>query len=103
MSQVGQRPRVSLPVDNDRKFRHLSRLIVQGNSSLTERGLFIAVEALLLWRDPAKTGGVFAGITLLYLLLEWSRFSLLTLIANVLLFLVVLTFLWNNLAQFINK
>ncbi|DBB08060.1 TPA: hypothetical protein ACH3X3_008263 [Trebouxia sp. C0006] len=103
MSQVGQRQRVSLPVDNDRKFRHLSGLIVQGNSGLAERGTFIAVEALLLWRDPAKTGGVFAGITLLYLLLEWSRFSLLTLIANVLLFLVVLTFLWNNLAQFINK
>ncbi len=102
MSQVGQRQRVSLPVDNDRKFRHLSGLIVQGTASLS-LDFSIAVEALLLWRDPAKTGGVFAGITLLYLLLEWSRFSLLTLIANVLLFLVVLTFLWNNLAQFINK
>ena len=103
MSQVGQRQRVSLPVDNDRKFRLTGQPCKAAISSLTEPGFFVAVEALLLWRDPAKTGGVFAGITLLYLLLEWSRFSLLTLIANVLLFLVVLTFLWNNLAQFINK
>ena len=62
-----------------------------------------AVEGLLLWRDPVKTGGVFAGITLVYLLLEWSHYSLLTVIARVGLFAVVGSFLWNNLAQFINK
>ena len=102
MSQVGQRQRVSLPVDNDSKFR-LTGQPCKATAASLSLVFFVAVEALLLWRDPAKTGGVFAGITLLYLLLEWSRFSLLTLIANVLLFLVVLTFLWNNLAQFINK
>lgn len=78
MSQVGQRQRLNLPVDNN-------------------------LEALLLWRDPAKTGSVFAAITILYLLLEWSHFSLLTLIANTLGIAVAAAFLWNNLAQFINK
>lgn len=66
-------------------------------------GVLAAVEALLLWRDPAKTGSVFAAITILYLLLEWSHFSLLTLIANTLGIAVAAAFLWNNLAQFINK
>jgi hypothetical protein len=41
MSQVGQRQRVSLPVDNDRKIHRILGLIVQGNSSLTERVLFL--------------------------------------------------------------
>jgi len=79
MSQsYGSRQRVSLPVHND-------------------------LEDLLLWRDPRKTGAVFGGFTLVYLLLEWSNYSLLTLVANVLLAGVSVTFLWNNLAQFLNK
>lgn len=61
------------------------------------------LEDLLLWRDPSKTGAVFGGFTVLYLLLEWSNYSLLTLVANVLLVGVSITFLWNNLAQFLNK
>lgn len=61
------------------------------------------LEALLLWRDPIKTGIVFTAISLVYILLEWTRYSLLTLIARVGLFAVVSSFLWNNVAQFINK
>ena len=62
-----------------------------------------AVEDLLLWRDPKKSGVVFAGISLLYILLEWTGLSLLTIIANSLLVLVSLSFLWNNIASFAGR
>ena len=62
-----------------------------------------AVEDLLMWRDPKKSGLVFAGVTLGYLLLEWSHYSLLTIIANVLLIAVTVSFLWNNIAGFTGR
>lgn len=62
-----------------------------------------AVEDLLLWRDPKKSGVVFAGISLLYILLEWTGLSLLTIIANSLLVLVSLSFLWNNIVSFAGR
>lgn len=62
-----------------------------------------AVEDLLLWRDPKKSGIVFAGATLAYLLLEWSHFSLLSIIANTLLIAVSVAFLWNNIANFTGR
>ena len=40
MSQVGQRQRVSLPVDNDRKFRLTGQPCKAAISSLTEPGFF---------------------------------------------------------------
>lgn len=61
------------------------------------------VEDLLLWRDPKKSGIVFAGATLAYLLLEWSHFSLLSIIANTLLIAVSVAFLWNNIANFTGR
>jgi hypothetical protein len=64
---------------------------------------FCAVEDLLLWRDPKKSGVVFAGATLAYLLLEWSHFSLLSIIANTLLIAVSVAFLWNNIANFTGR
>ncbi|KAL3161281.1 hypothetical protein ABBQ38_009637 [Trebouxia sp. C0009 RCD-2024] len=78
MSQAGQRQRLSLPVDNQ-------------------------LEDLLMWRDPVRTGGIFGVVTLVYLLLEWSNYSLLSLIANGLLVLVCIAFLWSNGASFLNK
>ena len=62
-----------------------------------------AVENLLLWRDPKKSGIVVAGATLAYLLLEWSHFSLLSIIANTLLVAVSVAFLWNNVANFTGR
>jgi riboflavin kinase len=61
------------------------------------------VERLLLWRDPKQSGAVFGTATLGYLILEWSNWSLLSLVAYVLLLAVAVTFLWNNLASFTNR
>jgi riboflavin kinase len=71
--------RISLPVGNDE------------------------VERLLLWRDVRKSGVVLAGITLIYILLEWSNLSLLWIVSNSLLAIVTLTFLWGTVASFTNK
>jgi len=61
------------------------------------------VEALLLWRDPIKSGAVLAGITAVYIILQWSHISLLTITANTLLVTVIVAFLWNNVASFTNR
>ena len=102
MSQVGQRQRLSLPVDNESELQCCSSLT--GPLPLCLSNVpDVAVENLLLWRDPIKTGGVFGVITLVYLLLEWTHFSLLRLVANTLLGVVCIAFLWSNGAQFLNK
>lgn len=61
------------------------------------------VEGLLLWRDVRKSGVVLAGITLAYILLEWSNLSLLKIVSHSLLAVVTLSFLWSNIANFTNK
>lgn len=61
------------------------------------------VENVLLWRDAKVSGSVFVASTLLYLLLEWSGLSLLTIVSNTLLGLVSIAFLWNNVANFTGK
>lgn len=62
----------------------------------------IAVEDLLLWRDVQRSAIVFVSITVAYGILEWSNFSLLKIISNTLLFTVVITFLWSNVASYTN-
>ena len=57
----------------------------------------------MLWRDVRVSGGVFVGLTLLYLLLEWSGLSLLTIISNTLLALISIAFIWSNVAKFTGK
>jgi len=64
---------------------------------------FGAVESILLWRDPRKSGAILGGATLAYLLLEWSSFSLLSVVANTLLIAVSAAFLWNNIANFTGR
>ena len=44
-----------------------------------------------------------AGITLAYLLLEWSHLSLLRIVSHTLLAVVTVSFLWNNIASFTNR
>ena len=56
------------------------------------------MEDLLLWRDVRKSAIVFVGITLLYILLEWSHLSLLRIVSHTLLAIVTVSFLWNNIA-----
>jgi hypothetical protein len=65
--------------------------------------IIFAVEGLLLWRDVRKSGVVLAGITLVYILLEWSNLSLLRIVSHSLLAVVTLSFLWSNIANFTNK
>lgn len=62
-----------------------------------------AVENVLLWRDIRITGAIFTAGTILYFLLEWSGYSLLTLVSNTLLAALALAFLWNNVARFTGK
>ena len=62
-----------------------------------------AVEDTLLWRDVKVSAAVFVGLTGLYLLLEWSGLSLLTIISNTLLAVISIAFLWNNVANFTGK
>lgn len=61
------------------------------------------VEALLLWRDPKKSGAVLAGITLAYVVFHWWKISVLTLVANALLVSVMVAFLWNNVASITHR
>ena len=60
------------------------------------------MDALLLWRDPRKSGIIFGGITAVYILLEWTKYSLINLVSNFLLIAVIGAFLWNNVANFTN-
>lgn len=106
MSQAGNRPtanRLSLPVDNQRKYSNCACSAHGAGQCADALTCDAAVEDLLLWRDPARTGIIFGVVTVAYLLLEWSNYSLLSLIANGLLGLVCVAFLWSNGAQFLNK
>jgi riboflavin kinase len=70
--------RVSLPVDN-------------------------AVEELLLWRDPVRSGLVLGGVTALYILCEWTNRSLISLASSVAALLVATSFVWASLAAWLNR
>ena len=65
--------------------------------------LTATVEDLLLWRDVKVSAAVFTGITVAYLILEWSHLSLLRIVAHTLLAGVTIAFLWNNVAHFTNR
>ena len=49
------------------------------------------------------SGAVLGGVSVAYYLLEHSRYSLVSISANLLLLLVSATFLWANIASFANK
>ena len=57
----------------------------------------------MLWRDVKVSAGAFVALTLLYLLLEWSGYSLLTIISNTLLALVSVAFIWSYVAKFTGR
>eukprot|EP00249_Psilotum_nudum_P009473 c21958_g1_i2 orf=205-942(+) len=58
---------------------------------------------VLLWREKYLTGGILFGATLAWLLFEKSGYTLLTIVANVLLVLVVVLFIWSNAAVFLHR
>ncbi|CAM6116569.1 unnamed protein product [Calypogeia fissa] len=57
----------------------------------------------LLWRHKPLSAGVLIGATIAYVFFEWSGFTLLSLVSNVLLFLIVILFLWSNAAALLNR
>eukprot|EP00249_Psilotum_nudum_P009475 c21958_g1_i4 orf=167-901(+) len=58
---------------------------------------------VLLWRRKYLTGGLLFGATLVWVLFEKSGYTLLTVVANVLLILVVVLFVWSNAAVFLHR
>jgi Reticulon len=62
-----------------------------------------AVEDLLLWRNVKHSASVLGGISLVYFILEWTSYNLVSISANIVLLFVAVTFLWSNIASFANK
>mmetsp|Transcript_28187 Transcript_28187/g.89782 ORF Transcript_28187/g.89782 Transcript_28187/m.89782 type:complete len:153 (-) Transcript_28187:127-585(-) len=62
-----------------------------------------AVEDLLLWKDPKKSGVCLAACTGAYMLFEKSGFTLISLLCNIFLVFTCTAFLWANIAPMMNK
>lgn len=62
-----------------------------------------AVEDLVLWRDPAKSGAVLGLTTLLYILFEWRHWSVIGTASTGLAVLVATSFVWAHLAGYLNR
>lgn len=62
-----------------------------------------AVEELLLWRDPKKSGIALAGSTVVFLFVQFARFNAISLSAYLLISLILGCFLWNNIASLTHK
>lgn len=61
------------------------------------------VEDVLLWRNPVTSGAILGGITVLYLLLEWSGIPMLAWLSNVVLVALLGTLIWAQVAKVLNK
>lgn len=62
-----------------------------------------AVNDLLLWREPIKTGAVFLAATVLYAVLTFVKYNPIVVLANALLVVIVASFIWNSYAKFAKK
>lgn len=58
---------------------------------------------VLLWREWKTSAAIFIVATGLWILFEWSGYTLLTLVANGLLILVAAVFVWAQAAAFLNR
>lgn len=58
---------------------------------------------ILLWRDKFMSAGILGGFTVAYLLFEHSGYTLLKIIANLLLVCFAVLFVWSNAAVFLNR
>jgi len=56
-----------------------------------------------LWKDKYLSTGVLAGSTLTWFLLDKSGYTFLTLLSNILMFVVVILFVWANVAALLNR
>jgi hypothetical protein len=62
-----------------------------------------AVADVLLWRKKYLSIGFLVGATLAWILLEKTGYKLMSVVSNVTLFLVVILFVWSNLAVLLNR
>jgi hypothetical protein len=58
---------------------------------------------VLLWRKKHLSIGLLVGATLAWILLEKTGYTLVSLVSNITLFLVVILFVWSNLAALLNR
>ncbi|CAM6039140.1 unnamed protein product [Sphagnum compactum] len=58
---------------------------------------------VLLWRKKHLSIGLLVGATLAWILLEKTGYTLVSLVFNITLFLVVILFVWSNLAALLNR
>ncbi|KAK1271756.1 Reticulon-like protein B5 [Acorus gramineus] len=58
---------------------------------------------VVLWRNKPISGGILAGVTVVWLLFEWLGYTLLTLVCHSLILALAVLFLWSNASSFANK
>lgn len=56
-----------------------------------------------LWRDKFMSAGILGGATIVYLVIEYSGYTLLTIISNLLLVTLGVLFVWSNAAEFLKR
>lgn len=61
------------------------------------------VEDLLLWANPVKSGGVVGAATVVYLLFDWSGYTMVALLCNLLMLAVVGCFLWQHGSSLVGR
>ena len=63
----------------------------------------LAAADIILWRNKQMSGGILAGVTIIWLLFEWMGYHLLTCICHSLIFLLAVSFIWFNAASIVNR
>ncbi|GAB4828872.1 hypothetical protein Ancab_018532 [Ancistrocladus abbreviatus] len=61
------------------------------------------VADILLWRNKSISGSILAGFTVIWFLFEIAEFHFITLISYILMTLMLILFIWNYAADFINR
>lgn len=56
-----------------------------------------------LWKDKYLSAGTLGGSTLVWFLLEKSGYTFCTLLCNILMFVVVILFVWSNVASLLHR
>jgi len=65
--------------------------------------IVLAAADIILWRNKQMSGGIVAGVTVVWLLFEWMGYHLLTFICHALILVLGVLFLWSNAASLVNR
>ena len=65
--------------------------------------VLFAVADVLLWKEWKTSLAIAASVTLLWFAFEISSFTIVTLIADLLMVAISVTFVWAQVASFLNK